>query len=586
MNAPAQFPLTAPSVVHETGRRLRVRLAWLDQSGVSVAYLRALLEAGEGVRSVRINRKARTVAVHYEGGPAVRTALLARLAALGPAEVAPGRAMAGGEAAAHGSDEGADAHLARLVGSALTLAALPFLPPYLRTALTVASTWKTLWKGARTLVTEGIKVEVLDAIAVGLATSRGQHYTANATHLLLNAGEYLEHQTTHHAEHLVKSLLRPTPTRAWVERDGALVQVAGNAVGEGEVVVVGPGDPLPVDGRVLSGTAQVNQASLTGEGLPVRKEQGHSVLAGSLVEEGRLRVQALRVGDETTTARITRVIEEALVGRSHTQRLAERLADQRVYLTLGLGAGTYALTRDAARLEAVFLVDYSCALKLGTPVAFKSGMYKAAQRGVLFKGAQAMEDLAQVDTVVFDKTGTLTYGQLQVTDVLSLREDDVDQCGLLALVASLEEHANHPLADAVVRQAQAKALGHVDHGHVDFIVAHGLKTQVQGQEVLVGSRHYLEEHEGVAFAPHQAPIERLEAEGKHLLYVAAGPWASSPCATRRARRCGGCCTGCAPPACARRSCSPATAPPGAGPWPTRWGWTRCAPSCARRRRRG
>jgi manganese/zinc-transporting P-type ATPase C len=199
--------------------------------------------------------------------------------------------------------------------------------------------------------------------------------------------------------------------------------------------------------------------------------------------------------------------------------MAERLADQRVYLTLGTGALVYGLTRDGRRLSSVFLVDYSCALKLGTPLAFRSGIYRAAQSGILLKGGQAIEHLAEIDTVVFDKTGTLTRSDLEVTDVIVFDESHWPRERLLAVTASIEEHATHPVAEAIVRKAREEKLNHIDHGEVDYLVAHGMACPVNGDRLLIGSRHYLEEHEGLSFEGYEAHIRALQAEGKTILYV-------------------------------------------------------------------
>jgi heavy metal translocating P-type ATPase len=397
---------------------------------------------------------------------------------------------------------------------------LPFLSRPMQRVLTFVNVGRTLAKGADTLVHEGIRVDVLDALAVGLAAANGQVYTANVTDLLLDLGAYLEKRTQRRSDRLLRQLLRPEPAMAWVERDGQLVQVDGDQVREGELVTIGPGEMIPVDGRVVDGVALVNQASVTGEDVPVRKEAPRRVIAGSVLVEGRLRVQATQVGEDTTTARVARFIADSLNRQSDTQRLADRLADQRVYWTLGTGGAVYALTRDLTRLQAVFLVDYSCALKLGTPVAFKSGMQRAAGAGVLMKGGEAIEHLAAVDTVVFDKTGTLTHSDLAVTDVVVLAPDGgCSERDLLALVASVEEHASHPVARAVVDAARDRDLEHISHGEVDYLVAHGLSADVGSGQILIGSRHYLEEHCAIDFAGHEATIERLQDQGKTLLFV-------------------------------------------------------------------
>ncbi len=463
----------------------------------------------EGVDQVRTSPRARSLVVHYDGRPEVRSELLTRLRSLSPYEFLH-----------HDRVEPHDsADPWPMIESLLALLALPLLPLPLRAAVTLAAVSPTLYKGAHTLFKRGVKVEVLDALAVSIAAGQGSFFTANATHLLIQSGLYLEARAERHAHRLLHDLLKRPPASAWVERDGSLVQVEVQALREGETVTVGPGDPIPVDGIVVHGTALVDQSSLTGESVPVRREATDSVLSGCLVVEGRLSVKAERVGDQTATARLGRFIEQALQRPSEGQRLADRLGDRLVYLTFALGGLVFALTLDPRRLASVFLVDYSCALKLGTPLAFKAGMHGAARAGILFRGAQSMETLASADTVVFDKTGTLTYCQFEITDILPLRPEHSED-DLLALVASLEEHTHHPFAEALVRYAEAKGYRHIDHGAVEFVIAHGAHTDVNGNRIYVGSRHYLEEHIAVSFATHEGTIAALANDGKTLLYVA------------------------------------------------------------------
>ncbi|GAB6039604.1 heavy metal translocating P-type ATPase [Endothiovibrio diazotrophicus] len=501
-------------LAHQLPGRLRIKLPLLAEPAFDPVHLESWMEGLGAVENVHTNRRSRSLIVEYDGGEEARAAVLRRLESFTR------------EPAAGPSADPREAELAPMVTTVASLATLPILTPPMQRLLTFINVGSTLAKGADTLITRGIKMEVLDALAVGLAAARGEVYTANLTDLLLSLGEYLERRTEHHSDRLLRKLLQPDPATAWVERDGELVQIPGDQVREEEIVVVGVGETVPVDGRVVEGLALVNQAAVTGEELPVRKEAPKRVVAGSVLVEGRLRVRATRVGEETTTARVARFIRDSLGRRSDTQRLADELADRRVYFTLVTGGLVYALTRDLTRLESVFLVDYSCALKLGTPVAFKSGIHHAATHGVLMKGGGAIEQLAAVDTVVFDKTGTLTHSELLVTDVEVLNgEEGCTAEALLALVASVEEHASHPVARAVVEAARERDLQHISHGEVDYLVAHGMTAEVAGGRVVIGSRHYLEEHEGIDFAPHRALIERLEAAGKALLYVGneAGP---------------------------------------------------------------
>ncbi len=496
------------SVVHETATRLRLRLPMLADPLIDFSWLQTWLESIAGVDKARVNRKARSLVLEYDGQPESRDAILHLLRGLRRERIPSGE-----------TEPDQVAELAPMLTSAGLMLALPFMSPPVRRIATFLNISKILLAGLDTFINRGIKVEVLDAVAIGLSASKGEYLTANITDFLMELGTYLERKTERQSNRMLRQLLRPEPTLAWVERNGVLVQVPDDAIRAGERIEVGPGEKIAVDGLVLDGTALVNQAAITGESVPVRKEVMDRVIAGSVIEDGRLRIEARHVGDDTTTARIARFIDDSLDKTSHTQRLAERLADKRVYLTLGTGGFVYLLTGEERRLESVFLVDYSCALKLGTPLAFKSGLYHAASNGILLKGADVVESLAAIDTVVFDKTGTLTRSELQVTDVVVLDEQRWPRDRLLAVTASIEEHASHPIAQAIVRKARAEKLNHIDHGEVDYLVAHGMSCPVDGDRLLIGSRHYLEEHEQVRFDTFQAQIAELESAGKTLLYV-------------------------------------------------------------------
>lgn len=500
-------------LIHELPTRLRFKLPFLREPSLDFAYLEAAsLGATPGVRNVRINSPAASLVVEYDGKTTTKQNIVDWCSNLSqknwPRVDATKNASNGTE-------------LSRVIGTGLGLIILPFLRFPLNRIFTYFTIAPILIKGTNILLSKGIKIEVLDSLAVGLAAVRGEYFTAIATHGLLTLGEYLEHQTEKHSDALLHHLLKPMPTQTWIERDGRLIQLPCTEIKEGDLVIVGTGEMIPIDGRVVDSTAAVNEASLTGETVPVRKELKDRVLSGTVIEEGRLKIRATRVGDNTTTARISSFIEESLKKPSKTQRMAEDLANQRVYYTLGLGGLVYLLTRDTQRLAAVFLVDHACPLKLGTPVAIKSAMYRGATHGILFRGGQAIENLANADTIIFDKTGTLTTGNLEVTDVIPLTDAEKwlkDE--ILALIASVEEHATHPVADAIVNSAKQKALDHIEHEDVDYMVAHGLTTQVEGQKLVIGSRHFLEEHQQISFAAYEHIIKQLEGQGKTLLYAA------------------------------------------------------------------
>jgi cation-transporting P-type ATPase C len=495
-------------LIHETPVRLRFRLSLLSDPLIDFSWLETWLESIRGVEAVRINRYAASVIFDYDGRDATRASILTRLRELRRRKIPSGEA-----------DPTPAAELAPLAGTLALLLTLPFLPWPARRLLTFLNISGTVFHGLDTLIHRGIKMEVLDAIAIGLSAGRGEYFTANVTHFLMQLGGYLEHRTERQSDRMLRRLLRPEPGLAWVERGGVLVQIPDDQILMEERVAVGPGERIPVDGLVLAGTALVNQANITGEPVPVRKKVMDRVIAGTVIEDGRLRIEARHVGEETTTARIARFIGDSLDRGSDTQRMADRLADQRVYLTLGTGGLIYALTRDQRRLASVFMVDYSCALKLGTPLAFRSGIYRAASEGILLKGGEAIEHLAEIDTVVFDKTGTLTHSDLEVSDVVVLDAERWSRTRLLAVTASIEEHASHPIAEAIVRKAREEKLNHIDHGEVDYLVAHGMTCPVNGDRLLIGSRHFLDEHHDVRFTGLEPAITTLQSEGKTLLYV-------------------------------------------------------------------
>ncbi|WP_145108827.1 heavy metal translocating P-type ATPase [Cereibacter sediminicola] len=502
-------PAAPVEIAHELPCRLRLRSA-----GFGPSLAEAVLTL-PGVRSARLNAAARSLVVEHDGRAETRSAVL-RIAGGPPAVLAHAVPR---PAPAHFDDE-EEPRLWPLVLRLALIATLPALPARLGTAAAWAMIAPRLLTGARSLVTHGITVEVLDALAVGIGAARGGFRTALFTDTLMSGGEYLEETTARRATSLLQALLEPHPETVWVEREGETLRIPFREVVTGDTVVVGAGELVPVDGVVIDGRAQVNEASVTGESLPVIKETGAAMIAGSTVESGRLRIEAQRVGDETTTARIAAFIHESLTTRSEGERLAEENANRRVYTTLGIGLATLILTRDVKRLASVFLIDYACPVKLTTPVAVRATMAKGARAGVLIKGGPCLEKLAQIDTVVFDKTGTLTHGAMVVTDVISL-DPDWEARRLLALAASIEEHSSHPVAKAVAAAGTREGTGHLPHGDVGTEVARGLFAEVEGAMVRLGSRRFLEEL-GVSFAAHGCAVDRLAEAGKMVLFIGHG----------------------------------------------------------------
>ena len=501
------------TAVHRLPRRVRFRYRTRRGVGGVPLDVRTAVRAVEnlhGVQMARLNARARSLVVEFDPAETDAGRLAAAILALPPqASAVPGYASATKE-------------LATVVASGALLLATNGLPPGLRLPATLAASLPLYREAVGDLFAAGINSHVLEALAVGISTGSGDYVAANTTVFMLALGEYLENSIARRSDDLLKNLLRPDTGLVWIEQDGVERQVEAAKVGVGATVIVGAGATIPVDGTVLGGEALVNEAAMTGESVPVNRARGDLVLSGTVVEEGRLRIYAEHVGRKTAAARIADYVEQSLTAKSNAQLNASKLADRLVPGILGLAGAAWLLGGDWRRAAAVLQADYSCALKLATPVAFKSAMFQAGRRGILIKGADVLERLAEADTFVFDKTGTLTTGKLAVTDSIAF-DPRYTAKDLIDLAASVEEHYFHPLALAVVEAARKNHGRHFDHTEVEFIAAHGVASVIEDKRIVVGSRHFVAEDEGVPISPvQQRRIDRLFRAGKTLLYIGFG----------------------------------------------------------------
>lgn len=490
---------------HHFPGRVRFKLAGLNKLDDINDWLKKSLLAIQGVNAVRVNLAANSIAITYDKDLINPELIQARLQALDLQQAEVGDSE-------HEFSRG-DIAL-NLIGTLSTI----MLPNKWGAATTALLIAPTLLEGVEDLKNKSITVEVLDAIAVGLSAYRKDYRTAMMTQSLISLGEYMEQQTCRNSDQLLADLMRPQHCQVWRVQGNERHQVSSLSLNSGDVIELSPGTAIPIDGHIIEGEALINQSSLTGENVPVRRELNAYVYAGTTVHDGTIKVRVDKVGSEATTAKIAQLIYESLDEKSEIQQVTQDMADRRVKITLGIGAAVFALTQDINRVASVFLVDYSCALKLSTPVAFKSIMYRAAQNGVLLKGGSAIEKLVQIDTCIFDKTGTLTYGDMEVTDVIPLCEN-ANAKDLLAIAASVEEHSNHPLSQAVVNAAQHHQLPHIDHGEVEYVIAHGLRSTLNDHCLVMGSRHFLEVHEDIDFSPYENTIQEYQALGRHLIFI-------------------------------------------------------------------
>ncbi len=492
-------------VKHHFPGRIRFKASALRHHKDVGTWIETSLMAIQGISAVRVNESAQSVVVEYDTQLLQAKTVEERLSQLDLAEATQ-------EEAEHKFTRG---DIAMNVIGTIAAALLPNKWGALSTATLIAP---TLFEGVSDLKDKNISVEVLDAIAVGLSAWRGDYRTAMMTQSLISLGEYMEQKTSRNSDQLLADLMRPQESIVWRVDGTQRTQVNSTELDVGDVIELAPGVSIPVDGTIIKGAALINQSSLTGENVPVRREESAVVYSGTSVHEGTIQVRVDKVGSEATTAKIAKLIYDSLSEKSETQQVTQDMANRRVKITLGIGAAVFALTQDINRVASVFLVDYSCALKLSTPVTFKSIMYRAAQQGILFKGGSAIEKLVKIDTCVFDKTGTLTHGDMQVTDVIPLCDSNTAR-DLLAIAASVEEHSNHPLSQAVVNAAKHNQLPHIEHGEVEYVIAHGLKSTMNDHELVMGSRHFLEVHESVDFTPFEDVIKKYEAQGRHLIFI-------------------------------------------------------------------
>ena len=506
--------------VHQNNLRFRYKYFLLKDEFIDEIILKNYFEKIKDIKSVRINKKAYSIVFELKKDISFQIEeillKLTRDDLLKSCEEEIGVVCI----SCKGNDEPSIKGMVR-ASSALIVERF-VTNDLLKAGITTVASTPLLIEGTKELFQEGLTSKVLESAAVAISIYRKDYLAANSTNAMLELGEYIEETTVHKSDDLLKELAKPNVEEAWVERkiDDKITEilVKSSDVQVGDIVVVGIGNTIPVDGHIIEGSGSINQVSMTGEAEPVVKNRGDRVISGTIVEEGRFRIWAEQVGANTATQRIKHYIENSLNEKSSVQLKANKLANKLVPVTLGLATASYIFTKDFERVASILQADYSCALKLATPVAFKSTISKAGHNGIMIKGAKSIEALNNADTFVFDKTGTLTAGELEVVEVESFSNEWSEE-ELLNLTASTEEHYFHPVAEAVVKAAKQRGFVHMHHEEVEFIVAHGVKTEVKGKSVIIGSRHFLEDDEKIDFTEHKDKIENSLRDGRTLLYI-------------------------------------------------------------------
>lgn len=507
-------------LVHSLPGRLRLRLEHQPEEKIRLA-LHHNLETYHGVLEVRTSRRTGSFLVFYDPG---QTALEEILSFFQNRDFFLRK---GPEPELMQQDQTGTPEPGQLTSGLIKLFPIPWfllrsiLPLWVRTLFAVKPAWPFLVKGWNAIGRWKLNIAVLDGLAIGISLLRKDLRSVMIITTLLSIGEFLEQWTRKRSrEQLAQDLLH-LPSRVWLKQGEQEVEYPLEQVQVGDMVVVRSGGRIPVDGIIVEGEAMVNQASLTGEPLSVVKSPGISVFAGTVVEEGTLVIRVRQVGDSTRVHKIVKIFEESERLKSGLQARVEQWADRVVPLTLGLSLLTFFLTRNLNRAVSVLLVDFSCAIKLSTPLTMLSAMREASTKGVLIKGGLFLEKMAQADTYVFDKTGTLTEASPKGLEVVAFHSHDPSE--VLRIAACLEEHFPHPLARAVVEMAEREGLAHQEeHAELDYILAHGIASGLNGKRVLVGSRHFLQEHGLINMDPAGETMARAADLGLSMLFVGIG----------------------------------------------------------------
>ena len=501
------------SLVHSTPGRVRIRVTNNRLFDETTASLRVYLRNQQGIEDVTTNPTCRSLIVTHDHRLDTESVLalldrhafntIAAVPALpalpSPAQLEPGSWLPLGLstlAVAFGIMESAVAPW---------LLAAANLPIFKRAFDSVME------KGT-------LNVDVLDAAATTVLGLQGQFQTAASMVWLVSLGDTIRDVTMRQSQRTLENLFDGQAQFAWLIREGKKTQVRVETLRAGDPVVIYPGELIPVDGTVLTGTATVDQKILTGESVPVEKGEGDSVFAATVVREGKLYVKTANVGNQTAAAKIVKLVQDAPLRETRMQNYAERFADRLVPLSF-LGAGAaYAVTANPGYAAALLIVDYGTGIRVSAPTTVLSSMTKAARHGIFIKGGRFLENLAEIDTIVFDKTGTLTAGTPEVAEVIAYGPD-ISEADVLALAASSEERLTHPIAEAIVRTAKEMGLAIPERGSSEYRIGLGVEANINGSIVLVGC-HRLMALKGISDAHAEKDVLKINGRAATPVYVA------------------------------------------------------------------
>lgn len=509
-------------ILHESRGRIRVHLMCSHMTLHDADILEYYMRNIDGVTSVKVYDRTQDAIIIYKTGRKNIIRALAKFSfkAKEAIELVP----------EHTSRQLHRDFEDRLIFTTVShIATKLFLPVPIRTALTLFRSIKYIRKGLKALLSRKLSVSVLDATAVSVSIIRGDFSTASSVMFMLNLGEILEDWTHKKSVADLASTMSLNVDKVWLKTDTCEVLVPIGDIQAGDKIVVRTGNMIPLDGKVVSGEATVNQSSMTGESLPVVKTVGSYVYAGTVAEEGECVICVDKASGSGKYDRIVRMIEESEKLKSVAEDKASSLADKLVPYMLGGTILTYLLTRNVTKAMAVLMVDFSCALKLAMPIAVLSAMRESNDYNISVKGGRFLEAVANANTVVFDKTGTLTYATPKVAEIVTFGNHTENE--MLRLAACLEEHYPHSMANAVVDEAKKRGLSHEEyHSEVKYVVAHGISSAVNNKKVIIGSYHFVFEDEGCSIPEgDEEKFHSLSPEYSHLYLCISGELAAVIC---------------------------------------------------------
>ena len=510
------------TILHESQGRIRIKLKQKRMTLEQADLLEAWLQSRAWAHQVTVHERTCCVIIYYAGD---RKPVLDDIRSFSWTQAQHAIALPD-----HSSRALNREFEEKLVSKIVVKAAcMLFLPPPVRIARVIWRMIPFVRRGLRCLLRGRIQVELLDALSISISACQRDFGTADAVMFLLEIGELLEEWTRKKSVEDLARCMSLNVDRVWLRTPQGEVLVPIAQIQPGDAIVARAGGVIPMDGVVLEGEVTVNQASLTGESLPVAKRPGGAVYAGTVVEEGECVLEVRQASGQSRYDQIVHMIEQSEQMKSAAESKAAHLADKLVPYTFAGSLLSFAVTRNVARALSVLMVDFSCALKLAMPLAVLSAMREAGRSHITVKGGKFLEAVAAADTIVFDKTGTLTYACPKVEKVIPFGGEDPRE--MLRLAACLEEHFPHSMANAVVKEAKRQGLTHEEfHSKVEYLVAHGIASTVNGNRVLIGSAHFVFEDEGCRIPEgEQERFDMLPAEYSHLFLAVGGQLAAVLC---------------------------------------------------------